>query len=462
MAPGKTLAEAKWGEKEVFTMGEVSRRGPDALLGVKLGEVFRENGQRKTNPELFIEELGWHVESTPGDRVYEWFNPDLTFYTYKITATDSDKYYFGVSHVKKAHASVRDCLDHPYMGSGGGGKSNKFTNWKKKHQAKLKKEVISLHSSKAEAYSAEKSLVGSLYSSDELCLNSAPGGVSNLIPLASNVELKKCEVHGLVKHRGKYCFKCGGAKAVSVAFCSIHGESKFRGDHCYACTSGAKYSLVHCAIHGMTLHQGRACSRCASEFRIKTKKCAIHGMTKHAGVKCISCINASAFHEAECMIHGAVKFLGSECFTCLTVSSITFKQCRVHGWVKHRGDNCYSCRYEKSNKVKKCTIHGMVLHVGDKCRSCFTYKPRLTGFCSHHGETNFSARGTCLKCSYGGKKDLCLTHGLTSFVGNQCKKCTVTASIAVKTCAIHGETKHQGDSCYKCRAARRAVSKKQD
>ena len=67
--------------------------------------VYREDGSRKSNREIFLEELGWHIEETSGDRVYKWVNPRMTDYTYKITASYSDKYYYGVRSVLIGNAT---------------------------------------------------------------------------------------------------------------------------------------------------------------------------------------------------------------------------------------------------------------------------------------------------------------------------------------------------------------------
>lgn len=66
VAPGKTLETAS--RKEALGMAYATRYGPDRILGTKLGEVLRADGSRKSNKEIFIEDLGWHIEETTGDR----------------------------------------------------------------------------------------------------------------------------------------------------------------------------------------------------------------------------------------------------------------------------------------------------------------------------------------------------------------------------------------------------------
>jgi hypothetical protein len=134
-----------------------------------------------------------------------------TFYLYKITASDSLKYYYGVSHVNKENASVDDCLHDGYYGSGGGNQDNKFRRWKNKHQIHLEKVVISRFPSKTEAYRSEQEIVGDLYSIDCLCLNSIRGGINggqNLERSLERIALKECSLHGLTKFKGDSCYKC--------------------------------------------------------------------------------------------------------------------------------------------------------------------------------------------------------------------------------------------------------------
>ena len=76
VAPGSTMNTGS--RKEVLGMSYATRYGPDRILGTKLGEVLRSDGKRKTNLKLFIEDLGWHIEETSGDRVYEWVDPNRT------------------------------------------------------------------------------------------------------------------------------------------------------------------------------------------------------------------------------------------------------------------------------------------------------------------------------------------------------------------------------------------------
>ena len=397
VAPNKTLATAT--RKESLGMGYATRYGPDRILGTKLGEVFREDGSRKTNKEIFIEDLGWHVEVTTGDSVWEWTNPNITFYTYKITATDSDKYYYGVSHVKKANATVEECLNDGYYGSGGGIKG-KFVHWREKHSEYLRKEVIDLFDRRAAAYIAEQNLVGDHYKTDPLCLNSVVGG--KLQPHSVSVmKYAECSIHGTTKHNGSKCAKCSAQTSRTVEQCETHGETAFVGGRCARCTSLGSKTIRECEVHGLTKFQGDQCYKCFSTSVVLN--CAIHGEEKHYGGRCMRCVNEKIVSEKECAIHGLVKHIGDRCYPCVSGEAVTMKVCPEHGETKHRGEKCFKCRDSSLvPTLKTCSTHGESKHFGD----------------------------TCMKCSHA-------------------------KNVVMKQCAIHGESKHRGDSCFKCNAAKR-------
>ena len=65
---GYTLETAN--RKQKFGMAYVARFGPDRIIRTTFGQ---ESGL--TNKELFIQ-AGYHVETTTGDKVYEWFDPN--------------------------------------------------------------------------------------------------------------------------------------------------------------------------------------------------------------------------------------------------------------------------------------------------------------------------------------------------------------------------------------------------
>jgi hypothetical protein len=402
VAPGKTLTTAS--RVEALGMPYAVRYGPDRILGVKLGEVLDENGVRKSNKQLFIEELGWHIEETSGDRVYEWVDPNRTYYTYRTTASDSAKYYYGVSHVKIANATVADCKEHNYFVSGGHGVvSNKFINWRDKHKDQLQKEILSTHSRRAEAFSAEKKLVGELWKTDPNCLNSVVGGLNGSVGSLSGtrVSMKTCPIHGEAKHLGEKCYRCTNGASTQTKLCVIHGESKHRGDKCLRCSRAAASSIQECAIHGLSPHYGKRCSKCHNEANVGLKLCPIHGETKHNGDKCYSCTVENAISQKECTIHSVTSFRGDTCNSCIVEGQIHLSNCEVHGESKHRGTACLRCASKASFTVQTCSSHGETLFAGATCKRCTAEKAYSTKNCSIHGEATHIG-DTCKRCAQAG------------------------------------------------------------
>lgn len=458
IAPGKTFETANRKNKEVFSFSYVSNYGPDKLLGTSLGEQFHEDGSRKTNIELF-QDLGWTVIETTGDKVYEWINPNRTYYTYKITADGSDKYYYGVTHVKTKNASIEECLNHKYFGSGGKWiKNNKFNNWKNKYRNSLKKEVIETFSRKSTAYDAEKKLIGDLWKIDPLCLNTVAGGSYTGIGQLRNdsISLKTCSIHGETKHIGDKCRKCINAKNISMKECETHGLTKHNGQSCSQCVADNNVSLKECLVHGETKHLGSTCQKCRNNDLIVEKECKIHGLTKHRKDRCYKCLSDKNISLKHCSVHGLTKHIGDKCSTCIVENTVSVKTCKIHGEVKHYGDSCNQCRSEKAITLKNCSVHGETKHIGEKCFKC-----RNSGFtkgvCGIHGETSFQ-NSKCSKCSTQNSIVMkeCEKHGLTKHMGDVCSACRSLSSIDMKHCSIHGLTKHRGKSCSKCTADKSA------
>ena len=400
VTPGKTRENAD--KKECFSIASVVMRGPDALLGTTLGEVRRENGKRKTNPEIFLEDLGWHIEETSGDRIYEWINPNRTYYTYKITASDSEKYYIGVSHVKKHSASIEDCLNDGYMGSGGRNPQNKFFNWSNKHRENLHKEIISIHESARQAYSEEKRLIGTKYKDDPNCMNSTSGGKDGGLLVQKSLDsrgVKNCKIHGFVKHQGDSCLSCSASGRYRIENCPIHGAAKHTRNGCLTCQLRRAIITRVCSVHGETTFKGGNCVSCTNQKNVKEKKCETHGTTKHLGDKCYKCLGESkkAFTENNCPIHGQTTFRGEKCAKCLALKVFSVKECARHGNVTFRGDKCVSCTVEKTLKTFDCAVHGTVKTQNGECPRCRGKKIFSKKACSKHGVTTFR-NGSCLAC----------------------------------------------------------------
>lgn len=432
IAPGKTFETASRDDKEVFTIATAAKRGPDALLKTKIGEV----GDGVSNIELFTEVLGWTIHETSGYRVYEWVNPNVTFYTYKITASDSDKYYFGMSHVKKSNASDQDCLNDGYYGSGGvHSPNNKFVNWKKKHSKNLVKEILSLHHKRSDALRREKELVGDAWSQDPLCLNSRAGGVFTGIEGYKNTirSKKECEIHGHTLHKGDACCKCSSLKGVMFEECAIHGVTAHRGE-CYKCRNLSLITMDKCEIHGDSKYWGANCMKCSNEKSITVKDCPTHGLVTHQGEKCTSCVNESLISVRECASHGETRYRGSTCMKCVTEKTFSERVCDTHGATAFHGDRCVKCLNLSSITLEECSVHGLSKHRGGSCFSC-------------DAEGAVSVR-------------TCPTHGEVKHLGSKCFKCR-KPSVIVQVCAVHGETKYQGDKCLKCNAKKRVLKEKE-
>lgn len=430
VAPGKTLETAS--RRESFGMAYAVRYGPDRIIGTKLGEIFDEQGKRKSNRRIFLEELGWHIEETTADSIYEWIDPDRTYYTYRITARDSSKYYYGVSHVKKAHATVEDCLTDGYWGSGGAGgarEANKFRNWRTAHRDFLQKEILGRFRMAAPAYVAEGKLIGDLWRNDPLCLNSTAGGRSGgAFTRRQSYELGFCIEHGETKLRNGKCAKCWVSKRWSKGDCELHGAVNLRDGICVNCKNLSTVVLKACPKHGRTKHQGDICPRCRAESQLSKRDCEIHGKdVVYVGEECASCRNTDRIRVLECELHGVSKHIGDRCYKCF--SGTQEKTCEIHGLTKHNGEACLKCTKAKSISRGNCPIHGEVKFSGNSCITCENQKAVSVQICPVHGEVKFQ--------------------------GDRCSSCTNGSLISLKICEKHGETKHRGNSCYKCVGERR-------
>ena len=512
VAPGKTLETAS--RKEALGMAYATRYGPDRILGTSLGEIFRADGSRKSNKQIFLEDLGWHIETTSGDSIWEWVNKNQTFYTYKITASDSNKYYYGVSHVKVGNATREICLNDGYWGSG----SDQFKNWRNRHKSTLLKEIVGLHARKSDAHREEKTLIGDKWKTDSNCLNSIHGGMNHPSPKRKSPKfiVKDCSEHGSTKHYpGGSCKKCVQNKALHVENCEIHGDTKFQGEVCVRCALFKPKAKV-CEIHGPTLHIKTVCLECEREnpgklcvphgFPVtakagnrrcgycvelkigmreckihkrlynendgcfycrdkrdprgpygttahlyERKKCSTHGQTAYENDECVKCSRTETVEN--CVKHGETDFLGGKCRNCIAESRKSMKTCETHGVTLHRGDSCYRCASAKNSSLKVCDTHGETLFSGDACMKCAVSKVFSMRVCSVHGKTNF--RGdTCVKCQVKSHITLkvCPTHGETRHQGDVCARCVSENAINMKICAIHGETKFFGSKCASCRA----------
>lgn len=474
VAPGKTRETAN--SNECFGLPFVVRYGPDRLLKTKFGMELG-----KTNIQLFIEELGWHIEKTPGDRIYEWHNPNYTFYTYKITSTDSAKYYYGISHMKSANASIEDCLNDGYFGSGG----TQFQYWYKKHEKTLRKEIMGRFNKRSQAFQDEKKLVGDLFRTDKNCLNGQPGGVVSggswsgfkVISVAcshhgktahrggkclrctyeATIHEEDCKIHGRVKHQGTVCLTCKIQASLSKKSCPHHGETIFKGNSCVACTNTNNYSIKNCPTHGESTFRGKTCMSCLMLSKQEEKLCSVHGLTLHRGDSCFKCVSEKRNSIKTCDIHGDVIFSGDTCLTCNSAKLYSLAECIIHGESIHRSGTCIKCTTETAWSVQECAIHGSSKFFGNTCWSCKNEEQVKKRICDVHGESKFIG-SRCYKCTNGRSVTLevCDTHGESKHQGGKCCKCSQAKRFTLKECSVHGLVKHNGNSCFNCSNSRKS------
>lgn len=443
---GKTAETARDNRRDWFSLEQVVRFGPDALLKTSIGEVF-EGDRRKTNIELFTD-LGYHLETVPGDRVYEWRNPEVRFYTYKISSLESDGYYIGRKMYRDPSLSSEDLLLDGYFGSGG----KKLKSWLESiNPDSIVKEILGMYPDWPSAIKAEYAAIGDSYKDDPNCMNSQPGGMG-LGASVANLQRKDCLIHGESVHNGNSCMKCSSSKVFTTQKCSTHGETIFRREECDKCVQFRRYSKRNCDTHGESSHRDNTCLRCSSGDAVTVKKCEIHGFVKHNGEACSTCNSLSGVSIGICASHGETKFRGKTCSKCSVASVVSIKTCPAHGESKHSGNICMKCNSEAQFSVKVCPIHGEVTFKGDTCAVCTANKAVNMKACSIHGVTKHQG-DVCNSCNAQksiSQKD-CPKHGRTTHQGTVCNRCNAEASISEKNCSKHGLSKFQGDKCVKCR-----------
>lgn len=451
VAKGKTLATGT--RSEVLGLAYATRYGPDRILGTKLGEVFHSNGLRMSNKEIFIEKLGWHIEEVPGDKVYSWWNSDYSFYVYKITATDSEKYYIGVRALKKASATEQDCLNDSYMGSGG----PKFQNWFARHSALAKKEILGVYSTREKGFAAEAKFIGTLYKTDNHCLNDQPGGIISGGSWGSlQNSLKECTAHGVTTHKKDKCLRCLFEDSIILKTCTVHGEVKHQGSTCLKCKAAKSLVEKKCPKHGTVPFKGNKCLSCKSEESYREGTCSKHGVGTFRGSSCMACLSREPLGEKDCALHGLTIHRGDSCLKCSRVKALSKKECPQHGLVMFEGLTCMTCKSEKLFTRKMCDKHGETSHRGDECMKCFAGGHWTVKFCAVHGDSKFFGE-SCWACKNGAQigEGFCEAHGVGKFIGSKCYKCTNRKTVTLQSCAVHGESKHQGGKCCKCSQAKR-------
>jgi hypothetical protein len=365
---GLTRAQAENNHSDWFSLELASRLGPDALIGTSLGEVIDENGKRKNNLRLFVEHCGYHLETIPGDRIYEWQNADRTFYVYKLTTAANSSYYIGRRSVLRAGVKAQECATDGYLGSGG----EKLKLWRSELAVEqIHKEILGVYPTWEKVLQAEAKFIGDSYLTDPDCLNMVAGGHwSGFGAFQPNYLKKLCAIHGETTHKGDKCARCISEGSMSVRLCPIHGEVKHIGEKCYSCRS-QNITTDDCAIHGATTFRHGHCGRCLAVGAISLKTCPIHGETTFNGTKCTACQSEKTYVLKECATHGLTKHQGNVCNSCLMNSNYTLQECAVHGETKFKGGKCHRCALSSAYYQAECPKHGLgAFTKTNGCRRC--------------------------------------------------------------------------------------------
>ena len=384
-------------------------------------KTFKDNEQIGEHSNFIVshavnltKNLNWQAVNIEDGMLYEWVNPEISFYTYKITAHNSDKYYYGVRSIKGQFLdlTIEDCLNDNYYGSGG----KKFTNWKNKHKNSLSKGIIKIFKRKSEAYEHERILVGNSYKTDPLCLNSVAGGIGKNAGVRS-LEVDKKQFCDICKtnttHRNNKCISCYMSKANMFKFCTkCKKETKHVGDTCHTCKTENNYRMNYC----------NTCDR----------------NTKHSKDKCVKCYMKQ--------VH-VIKY-------CLSCEKET----------KHIGKKCHTCSNKKALSNKFCfDCEKETVHIGNICRRCYLLKTKSLKYCTICKQETKHNGNSCCKClttAVNSTKYCVLCKEETKHQGKNCCKCLRKNIVSLKYCsACNKETKHQGTSCYSCQGAKTAHSR---
>lgn len=428
--------------KYLYLNSQLVNLGPDHLLGTSIGEQY-ENGKRLTNAELFTKYCDYHTETVPGDAVYEYNNPNYLHYIYRITNDDAmdNHYYIGRHSIYTPNHSIEDIFNDTYMGSGG----RKYKQWVKKTQEDghhLQKEILSIQENYSQNLFEEEKIIGTLYETDDQCLNSVRGGTQSYIN--------------------------SGIRPQHIDQCKIHGETLFNGPKCMLCYPISDYHMRECERHGLTIHNHTACCACTTEKGLSKKVCEKHGLVKHRGEMCLACqVNQSPIYEASCHKHGLTKHKGNTCLKCSSKREI--KTCPRHGQVSFNGNHCTKCVNQRTVTKKRCEIHGLTKFQGDKCCRCI--QSVTIQWCDECGGETKWRYGKCLKTPAPSKRftpkketsraycSLCQKE--TRHVNDKCMSCVEKSLYNQQNCPKHGLTKFRAKTCCACRAEKMRAQRKQ-
>jgi len=101
------------------------------------------------------------------------------------------------------------------------------------------------------------------------------------------IQLRECDKHGLVTHRGDSCYTCVSQRSQFHRFCeSCQEEKPHRGDNCMVCSSRKTIEVLDCSACGKsTKHQKGICLTCRARHR---------GHKAQPDADCAFCVTAVA------------------------------------------------------------------------------------------------------------------------------------------------------------------------
>lgn len=301
---------------DLFTYQNTSDENTDVYIHAGMNECTKNTKSKHT------------INDIPINKTFEWRNPNISFYIYKITSTISDGYYIGrhVQHMSenelKQQYKQNPQIDS-YMGSGGA----KFQNWiKKVGQHTLKKEILKIVATHKQASYQEKKYINL---TDPNCKNQKTGDAAQPHPPIFTT-CSKCGTTGW-KHKEncpldtfQACPECGSrspglhknncSQFKPIITCTECGGPK--GRHKKTCSRFTQQKCLECggvpgSHYKNCSHAKRPkCSECGGTTQSHKKSCSLYVPRK----KCPECGSGNmGAHKKECSLYVAYQSLCNEC-----------------------------------------------------------------------------------------------------------------------------------------------------
>lgn len=321
-----------------------------------------------------------------GHHFVYWNSPHYKHYTYKIYATDSEKFYLGRKSTRVNNQSdvLNQLMTDNYYGSGG----TAFKRWKNKHSKTIKKEVLKVFDTWGESLAHEVEIIGELYKTNKNCLNRITGGSSGFykrikdgdITLSLHTYKGYCSIHGHTSHySGKRCVKCMSenlnkeevfeSKNISSeqnVYCKYTDENNLIVESPNALkessigdefTDGQSDNLKSNFNNKYSIKSKNAFrNNTIAGRKFVDKECKIHGITPFAKDTCIKCSVSGAYSQGSCLLHGkGVSFKNGRCTACVNIKkfSVDYRDCSSHGKESLFVDNvCLKCFMDSNEDFK--------------------------------------------------------------------------------------------------------------